>query len=92
MGETRKGTTISGFDYEIEEDAFDDYDLLIALRKMDEQGSFWQADACLDILLGKEQKETYLQFLRDRDGRARTTVIVEDLGGLFTGEDAAKNS
>lgn len=91
MGETIKGTTISGFDYEIDKDATDDYDLLIALRKMDDDGSFWQIDKCLEILFGKEQKEAYLEYLRKKDGRAKTTVIGDDLGGVFS-EDGLKNS
>lgn len=91
MGETTKGTTISGFDYEIENEAFDDFDLLIALREMDEKGSFWKIDNCLELLFGKEQKEAYLTFVREKYGRARTTIITDDLGGLFA-SDELKNS
>lgn len=92
MGEMVAGTTVSGFDYEIAEDAFDDMELLEALAEMDEAGKFWQTTKVLKIFFGEEQKNAYYEFLRNKYGRVRVTVVADDLGGILNAEGAPKNS
>lgn len=85
------GKTKSGFEYEISEEAMDDMELLECLQLMDEEGKFWVVGKCLNILFGEEQRLEYYNFLREKHGRVPVTVVAEDIGGIFSGDDL-KNS
>ncbi len=82
-----KGKTLSGFEYEILEEALDDMELLECLQQIDENGKFWSVGKCLDILFGKDQKDAYYKYLREKDGRVRISVVTEDLSSIFAGDE-----
>ena len=51
-----KGTTKSGFDYTVQEEALDDYELLEELREIDKGNTSLVVDA-IEKIIGPEQKE-----------------------------------
>ena len=63
-----KGKTSSGFEYELDEAALDDYELLEDLCEMDE-GNVAKMSSMLNRLIGTEQKEHLKEHLRTENGR-----------------------
>ena len=76
------GTTSSGFNWQIEEDALDDMELLDALSEIDGGKLDAVSAACLH-LLGKEQRAALYDHRRDERGRVRISDVSNELGEIL---------
>ena len=85
------GTTSSGFDWKIEEDALDDMELLDALSEIDAGKLDSVSAACLH-LLGKEQRAALYNHRRDEKGRVRISAVSDELGEILMGLRDGKKS
>lgn len=85
-----KGTTQSGFAWEIDPRAADDYELLEMLAELDENPLL--LSKVLKKLLGEGQKDNLLDHARDEDGRVSVTRINDEIIDIFNGTKDIKNS
>lgn len=88
-----KGTTKSGFEFELELDSeiLDDYEFLEALRGVDE-GDFSELPKIVDVLLGEEQKEALKNHLRKENGKVKLSDMCEEVAEIFSASEELKNS
>ena len=85
------GTTSSGFNWQIEEDALDDMELLDALAEID-AGKLEAASAACLHLLGKPQRTALYDHLRDENGRVRISAVSTELGEILLAMKDGKKS
>lgn len=94
----RKGTTRTGFAYELDESAADDMRLVDALAvcMSDEADSFETISAAsraAELLLGKAQKKALYDHIgKDHGGRVPSADLMAELEDVMSGSDAEKNS
>lgn len=85
-----KGKTSSGFEYQIEDDARDDMELLEAFMEIDD-GKIGALRKVIKSLLGDEQKTALYDFHRDKKtGRVPASKIMADLSEILN--DAGEQS
>lgn len=79
-----KGTTSSGFEYEIEDEALDDMELLDALVDMDE-GSTSSYRYAIKALLGEEQRKALYEHVRNKKtGRVSAKAVFKEFAEVLT--------
>ena len=86
-----RGTTESGFAYEIDEEVMDDYDFLEILCKID-NGDTTLTIKMVDMLLGEKQKEELKDHLRAENGRVSAKKILAEVMEIFHATKEGKNS
>lgn len=86
-----KGKTTSGFEYELDESALDDYELLEELCELD-AGDTSKTISVLNRLLGNEQKERLKEHLRMENGRVPASKMMLEMGEIFNSVKEGKNS
>lgn len=85
-----KGTTSSGFEYNLDETALDDYELLEDLCELD-NGNTARIISALNRLLGTEQKDRLKEHLREENGRVPASKMMIEMGEIFNSVKAGKN-
>ena len=85
------GKTSSGFEYELDEAALDDYELLEDLCEMDE-GNMAKMSSVMNRLIGTEQKERLKEHLRTENGRVPMSKMMIEIEEIFKNAKAGKNS
>ena len=85
-----KGTTSSGFEYNLDETALDDYELLEDLCELD-NGNTARTISALNRLLGTEQKDRLKEHLREENGRGPASKMMIEMGEIFNSVKAGKN-
>ena len=85
-----KGITSTGFEFELEEEVLDDYELLEILTKVDE-GNYGLVTKMVDILLGEEQKELLKSHIRAKSGRVSAKKMMEEVSEIFQSSNSLKN-
>lgn len=85
-----RGKTSSGFEYELEDDVFDDYELLEILRKIDKGESGCIVDM-VDMLLGSKQKQCLKEHIRKENGKVSASKMLEEVMEIFQKEKEGKN-
>lgn len=85
-----KGKTSSGFEYELDEAALDDYELLEDLCEMD-AGNVAKMSSMLNRLIGTEQKERLKEHLRTERKGSNVEMMIE-IEEIFKNAKAGKNS
>lgn len=85
-----RGKTTSGFEYELEDDAFDDYELLETLRKIDKGESGCIVDM-VNMLLGVKQKQNLKEHIRKENGKVSASKMLEEVMEIFKKEEEGKN-
>jgi hypothetical protein len=85
------GKTRSGFEFEIEDEALDDYEMLEKLSEIDKGNTQYVTDV-VEMLLGKEQKDALKDHLRNERGRVTAHAMTETITDIFTGCSQGKNS
>lgn len=86
-----KRTTKSGFDYTVQEEALDDYELLEELREIDKGNTSLVVDA-IEKIIGPEQKEQLKEHVRDEAGRVSIKRMFDEIGEILRGNQEGKNS
>ena len=76
-----KGTTESGFSYEIPDEALNDYELFELISEVD--GNPLLLPKLVNKLLGVEQKNNLLNHVRMEDGRAPLDKISQEVTEIF---------
>lgn len=85
-----RGKTTSGFEFELEDEVLDDYELLESLRKVDE-GDNGCLIKVVDQLLGEEQKKMLKEHVRTEKGRVSAKKLLEEVSEIFQSCNAGKN-
>ncbi|HBC90252.1 MAG TPA: hypothetical protein DCZ00_02270 [Lactococcus sp.] len=85
-----KGTTKSGFRYEIPAQNLDDYELLEVAAEVDSNMAL--IPKMVIMLLGERQTANLKSFLKKRDGYVSTEKIGVELHDIMSGEHELKNS
>lgn len=83
MAERYKGTTSTGFNYDIDQDNMDNMELLEELAKFSESNPLPLPKIC-EYLLGAEQKQAFYEHLRKVDGRVSMRRANEEIEEMFT--------
>lgn len=86
-----KGKTSSGFEFELEDDVMDDYDLVVLFGKYNKNPSM---DIVVDIaikMLGAEQHKALMEHLRDDKGKLKTSAMIHALEEIENSLPALKN-
>ena len=82
MGNTLKGTTKTGFAYQIREEALDDMELLDAIAEID--GNPLAISKVIKMLLGEQQRKELYEHLRGEDGRVSVKAASEAIADIFS--------
>ena len=85
-----KGETSTGFAYELPEDAFDDYEVLEVLRKIDKGESGYVVDM-IDMLFSKEQITALKEHIRKENGKVSARALMQEVGEIFQNAKNGKN-
>ena len=85
-----KGITSSGFEYNLDETALDDYELLEDLCQLD-NGNTARTISALNRLLGTEQKDQLKEHLREENGRVPASKMMVEMAEIFNSVKAGKN-
>lgn len=90
-------TTSSGFEYQLEPDAADDLEVFEAIKEASTEGTpdMDRADAlfrAFRAIIGEGQEKKLRAFLKDRDGRVRTSAYRKEAEEVFSrlGKDKKK--
>lgn len=85
-----KGTTKSGFEFEIQPEKLNDYELLELIAEVD--GNPLLLPKLVNRLLGEDQKKKLLDHVRTEDGRAPIEKVSAEVTDIFTATKQLKNS
>jgi hypothetical protein len=88
------GTTKSGFEFTLEDDVLDDYDLLLQVAALD-KGDFTRLDDTFDTILGKAQKNKLREHIKKVTNRKKVSasLMIEAFHEIFDAAgEAGKNS
>ncbi len=88
-----KGTTKSGFQFELGDNVMNNMELVDAMAELDDGGHpFALSKVCL-LLLGKEQRKKLYDHIRDEDGTVPPKAMGEEIAEIIRGcGDTGKNS
>lgn len=86
-----EGKTKSGFEFEIEEEVFDDYELLETLAEAD-NGDNMAIFKAIDLILSKDQKDRLKEHVRNEKGRVPASAMVVELMDIMEASNSGKNS
>lgn len=89
-----KGTTATGFKYNINTDCLEDFYLLEDLGRA-QSGDIMALSSVLTRMLGEEQKKALLKHCEDESGRAVLRRVGDEVAAIFAGakgDRKAKNS
>ena len=78
-----KGTTKSGFVFEIDETVMDNMELVDLIAESDTDNPL-VISKIAKLILGKEMREKLYDHLRTEDGRVPTQLVFEAIGEIFT--------
>lgn len=84
-----KGRLESGFEFELDDNIFDDFELVELFAKV-AKNPIWIGDLA-EKLLGAEQKKALVEHLRDENGKVHTTAVMNALKEIEEAIPAAKN-
>ncbi len=84
-----RGTTESGFEYEICDEALDDYELLEVLAEID-AGHSGQIPLMVKLLLGEEQTKALKEHCK-RNGRVTASKMLIEVTEILSSNKAGKN-
>lgn len=82
-----KGKTKSGFEYEIEDSAMDNMELLDLLSEIDRGKMSSIADATV-LLLGKEQKKRLYEHIRTEEGNVPIELFVKEFTEILNSKNS----
>ena len=82
-------TMEDGFRIHLEENVFDDFELVELYAKV-AKNPIWIGDLA-EKLLGAEQKKALIEHLRDENGKVHTTAVMNALKEIEEAIPAAKN-
>lgn len=84
-----RGKLGSGFEFKLEDEIFDDFELVELFAKV-AKNPIWIGDLA-EKLLGAEQKKALIEHLRDENGKVHTTAVMNALKEIEEAIPASKN-
>ena len=84
------GKTKSGFEFELDDEVLDDYELLEVLHKLD-SGEYGLVTEMVGKLLGEEQKDLLKEHVRGEDGKVSTQRMMVEVAEIFQANNGLKN-
>jgi len=84
-----KNTTTTGFKFEIDERALDNYELLELLNDVDENPLL--VTLVTKMLIGAEATAKLKDHVRDEDGFVSTEAMSKEIGDIFKASKETKN-
>jgi hypothetical protein len=78
----KTGKTTSGFEYEIDDAAVDDMELIEDLAIID-GGNISPLPGALNKLLGEDQKKRLYEHFRGKDGRVPASKVLDEIKAIF---------
>lgn len=84
-----KGTTKSGFEYEIEKERLNNYELIETIVELDTNPLI--ITKTVDLLLGKEQTKRLKDHLRTESGLVPLDKISDEVTEIFQNQSETKN-
>ncbi|CAM1658908.1 hypothetical protein SORA22_08280 [Streptococcus oralis] len=91
MSKKIKGTTESGFEFETTERRLNNFLLLRYIGKAD-KGDIEAVDKVLELILGKEQSDAFIDHLTEEDGILPNEKIFSDIKSIFESVKEIKKS
>lgn len=85
-----KGITTTGFEFELEDEVLDDYELLETLSEVD-QGNYGLVPKMVSLLLGEEQKEALKNHIRANSKRVSAKKLLDEVTEIFQASNSLKN-
>lgn len=85
-----KGISASGFEFEIDEEVLDDWEMLELLQEIDD-GKIGKLAKAIVFLLGEEQYEKLKNFIKARDGKIKASVMIDEFTSIMNAEKEVKN-
>lgn len=86
-----KGTTKSGFGFEVDANKLDDMRILDMVVEISE-GNILQLSPLAKKILGEEQKEKLYQHLEKTEGKVSVERVSDELTEIFNAGNEGKNS
>jgi len=87
-----KGTTKSGFEYEVDEGVFDDMELIDALADVNSGRDGLQISTVIRKVFDDEQRKNLYDHVRDDKGRVPTEPIMDIITEIINAGADGKNS
>ena len=84
-----KGKTSSGFAYAIDERRLNNYELVEAISKVEDNPVYLVS--IVDLLLGEEAQKLK-DYIRDEDGFVDNTMLFKEIEEIMNGSGGIKNS
>lgn len=84
-----RGKLGSGFEFKLNDDIFDDFELVELFAKV-AKNPIWIGDLA-EKMLGPEQKKALMEHLRDENGKVRTSAMMQALKEIEDAIPAVKN-
>lgn len=91
MSKKIKGTTESGFEFETTERRLNNFLLLRYIGKAD-KGDIEAVDKVLELILGREQSDAFIDHLTEEDGILPNEKIFSDIKSIFESVKEIKKS
>lgn len=91
MSKKIKGTTESGFEFETTERRLNNFLLLRYIGKAD-KGDIEAVDKVLELILGREQSDAFIDHLTEEDGILPNEKIFSDIKSIFKSVKEIKKS
>mgnify|MGYP004553030185 CR=1 FL=1 len=86
------GKTASGFEFTLEEEVLDNYELLETLAEID-QGNYGKLTEMTTLLLGEEQKDSLKEHVRNDKGKISIKKMMDEISEIFkSAKETGKNS
>lgn len=86
------GKTDSGFEFTLEEEVLDNYELLETLAEID-KGNYGKLTEMTTLLLGEEQKDSLKEHVRNDKGKISIKKMMDEVSGIFkSAKETGKNS
>ena len=87
----KKGKTETGFAFTLDENVFDDMELLEMLVGID-KGDATELPAVVARILGEDQKKKLYDHCRGEDGRVPVSRVGAEIAAIFAAFDKSKKS
>jgi len=84
-----KGTTTTGFKFELSENRLNNFELVETLAEVDENPLL--LPKVVVMLLGKEQSDRLKNHLRDEEGLVSTDAMTKEVMEIFASQKETKN-
>lgn len=84
-----QGTTQSGFDFTLDDEVLDDYELLEILVELD-KGDYSHITDMVNMLLGEKQKKALKEHIRAKDGKVSAKTMMLEVTEIFKASQTGK--